>query len=113
VGQGHQICGDQASVSGRSRPACSPPATSTQVAREAERACQLFWNAQAAMGFIKLLAAALGRARQLHYIERLKSVDCLDRLSVHIPFEHPQHDLVRREIDQGEAVLFDRLHWFL
>ena len=37
---------------------------------------------------------------------RSQSTDCVFA----VPFEQPQHHLVRREVDDGEAVLLDRLH---
>src|SRR5437016_5200400 len=44
---------------------------------------------------------------QLGGMERLERVDRFDALRVAVPFEHPQHHLVGREIDQRKAVLLD------
>src|SRR5262249_35686452 len=46
---------------------------------------------------------------QFGRVERLQRVDFLRGLSLYVPFELPQHHLVRREVDDGEAVLLDRL----
>jgi hypothetical protein len=42
-------------------------------------------------------------------VEGLERVHRLDRLRFHVPLEKAQHDLVRREVGQREAVLLDRL----
>src|SRR5882757_8014501 len=49
------------------------------------------------------------RPWQLGGVERLERVDRFDRLGVAVPFEHPKHHLVGREVDQRKAVLLDRL----
>src|SRR5882757_5578627 len=49
------------------------------------------------------------RPWQLGGVERLERVDHFDRLRVAVPFEHPKHHLVGREVDQRKAVLLDRL----
>src|SRR5215831_9451252 len=46
-------------------------------------------------------------------MERIEGVDRLDALRLHIPLEHPQHDLVGGKIRDGEAVLLDRLDVFV
>src|SRR5262245_1428380 len=49
------------------------------------------------------------RAHEFGGVKRLERVDCLDRLHAALPLEEPQHDLVGQEINNGEAVLLDRL----
>src|SRR5215469_2196130 len=45
-------------------------------------------------------------------MEWLQIVYSLRRLRVHIPFEEPQTDSIRKKIGDGEAVLLDRLYFF-
>src|SRR5215468_7326905 len=56
---------------------------------------------------------ALRSPRQHRRVEWIEVVDRLDALRLHIPLEHPQHDLVGRKIRDGEAVLLDRLYLFV
>src|SRR5439155_24633935 len=41
--------------------------------------------------------------------KRLERIGRLDRVRLPVPFEGPQPPLVRREVDDGKAVLLDRL----
>src|SRR5262245_38154972 len=59
------------------------------------------------------LRLALRSPRQHRRMERIEAVDRLDALRLNVPLEHPQHDLVGREICNGEAVLLDRLYLFV
>jgi hypothetical protein len=47
---------------------------------------------------------------QLGGMERLQRIDGIDRLGLDVPFEHPEHDLVRRKVGEREAMLLDRFH---
>src|SRR5215813_11337315 len=47
---------------------------------------------------------------QLRRVERLERVDGLDRLRLHVPFELAEQHSVRREVNDREAVLLDRLY---
>src|SRR5215472_14708155 len=59
------------------------------------------------------LELALRSPRQHCRVEWIEAVDRLDALRLHVPLEHPQHDLVGRKIRDGEAVLLDRLYLFV
>jgi hypothetical protein len=46
-------------------------------------------------------------------MKRLQPIDRLDRLSLYVPREEPQHDLVFREVGEDKAMLLDRLDLLL
>jgi hypothetical protein len=46
-------------------------------------------------------------------MKRLQPIDRLDRLSLYVPCEEPQHDLVFREVGEDKAMLLDRLDLLL
>src|SRR6187402_1584779 len=50
---------------------------------------------------------------QLRRVKRLEGVECLGALLVDVPLGEAQDDRIRREVGDGKAVLFDRLHFLV
>jgi len=64
------------------------------------------------LGAFPSWAKSQPRYAEYRRMERIEAVDRFDALRLHIPLEHPQHDLVGGKIRDGEAVLLDRLDVF-